>query len=87
MKKKKKRKKTRQIEKMMEDDQEGDYKMYAPVVRDLYPPDIISELIQKSNEQNTGKGVKKRNTNTKKNKKFSKGKGKSKKNRNSKRRI
>jgi hypothetical protein len=79
----KEKKKQDRLKKMMEEDEEDDYKMYAPMVSVPYPQDIISELIQKSNEQNTGKGVKKRNT--KKNKKMSKKKGKSK--RNSKKRI
>ena len=79
----KEKKKQDRLKKMMEDDQEDDYKMYAPIVSEPYPRDIISELIQKSNEQNTGKGIKKK---TKKNKKSSK-KRKSKTNRNSKRRV
>ena len=77
----KEKKKQDKFKKMMEDDND-DYGMYTPMVSDPYPQDIISELIQKSN---TGKGVKKRNTNTKKNKKMSRRKGKSK--RNSKKRI
>jgi hypothetical protein len=86
----KEKKKQDRLKKMMEDDEEDDYKMYAPIVNDPYPRDIISELIQKSNEQNksgTGKGGKKTDTNTKKNKKMSGGKRKSKRNRNSKKRI
>lgn len=78
----KEKKKQDKLKKRMEDDEEDDYKMYAPIVSHPYLQDIISELIQKSN---TGKGVKKRNTNTKKNKKMSRRKGKSK--RNSKKRI
>ena len=77
----KEKKKQDKFKKMMEYDND-DYGMYTPMVSDPYPQDIISELIQKSN---TGKGVKKRNTNTKKNKKMSRRKGKSK--RNSKKRI
>ena len=78
----KEKKKQDRLKKMMEDDDDN-YGMYAPMVSDPYPQDIISELIQKSNEQNTGKGIKKK---TKKNKKSSK-KRKSKTNRNSKRRV
>lgn len=78
----KEKKKQDRLKKMMEDDEEDDYKMYAPMVSNPYPQDIISELINKSNQQNTGKGIKKK---TKKNKKSSK--RKSKRNRNSKRRI
>lgn len=86
----KERKKQDRLKKMMEDDEEEDYKMYAPMVSDPYPRDIISELVQKSNQQNksgTRKGGKKTDTNTKKNKKMSGGKRKSKRNRNSKKRI
>ncbi len=61
----KEKKKQDRLKKMMEDDDE--YGIYAPMVSNPYPQDIISELIEKSN---TGKGVKKRKT--KKNKKISK---------------
>jgi len=61
----KEKKKQDRLKKMMEDD--DDYGIYAPMVSNPYPQDIISELIEKSN---TGKGGKKRST--KKNKKISK---------------
>ena len=77
----KEKKKQDRLKKIMEDDEE-EGKMYVPMVSNPYPQDIISEIINKSNQQNTGKGIKKK---TKKNKKFSK--RKSKRNRNSKRRI
>jgi len=77
----KERKKQDRLKKIMEDDEE-EGKMYVPMVSNPYPQDIISQLINKSNQQNTGKGIKKK---TKKNKKSSK--RKSKRNRNSKRRI
>jgi len=77
----KEKKKQDRLKKIMEDDEE-EGKMYASVVSNPYPQDIISELINKSNQQNTGKGIKKK---TKKNKKSSK--RKSKRNRNSKRKI
>jgi hypothetical protein len=67
----KEKKKQDRLKKMMEDD--DDYGIYAPMVSNPYPQDIISELIEKSN---TGKGGKKRST--KKNKKISRGKRKSK---------
>ncbi len=78
----KERKNQDRFKKMMEDDDDEQHKMYVPMVSDPYPQDIISELIEKSNQQNTGKGIKKK---TKKNKKSSK--RKSKRNRNSKRRV
>jgi len=77
----KEKKKQDRLKKIMEDDEE-EGKMYVPMVSNPYPQDIISEIINKSNQQNTGKGIKKK---TKKNKKSSK--RKSKRNRNSKRRI
>jgi len=67
----KEKKKQDRLKKMMEDDDE--YGMDVPMISDPYPQDIISELIEKSNQQNksnSGKGVKKRKT--KKNKKISK---------------
>jgi hypothetical protein len=77
----KERKKQDRLKKIMEDDEE-EGKMYVPMVSNPYPRDIISQLINKSNQQNTGKGIKKKTT---KNKKSSKRKSKT--NRNSKRRV